>query len=764
MNSVAIHTARGSVDSAQVANITTAQGVGNLTDAKLHMMPAPAHTSTLQWQLFSLQERRELLAEGSNSQAFSGGNADAEEVSPLALLGRTVQQRFRVGQLQTPSANSVAGDVAKNTGEQAALDDITDQFKSRFSGMANDKEAFHDVMRKTYGDSYDVTAAEGMRQKALKDDFSWMPKVELVDAATLTDVSDQSKGQGLGAYSKENDTVYLSRDLLSSDPAKVEKILTEEIGHAIDTRVNVGDAEGDEGDLFARQIYGEKISAAELTQLKQENDSGVINVNGKEVEVEFILNKIRDRVKDAFKSARNSVKNAADKLVDGAKNIVDKAVDAVKDAGSAVVDTVKKGIKKIVTNPFVAKIMAVAQFIPIPIVQAVTLVYSLAKGGYAVYQGIKNKSWEVALSGFASVAGGMASVGKMIGASAGFVNGAARVANNAQMAVSINQAVNNKDWTALAGMLPENGDGILSSLKPFVEKARVGSVAYDAARNGDYLGAIGVGAGLLTDFTSTQGDSVLNMIGSNAKTASAIRQAITSGDYSAAADLISKQYGDNLSLSPVFRERLSNFSQTVENVNKVQQLIENKDYAAAAQLLQETANHNISSPETRERIETASQVVQKIDTAVKAFNDGRHVDAIKISSEALGYPLDDKTEQFLVDLKQTSQELETAKKLGESGDYANAAQVLIDAAKIHVSNSDVRERLTVASETFQLVDNAKNAVNEGRYDDAIDVISEILERPLDEKTRQFLSNLEKVVEDFQDVDNMLRRNISSAMG
>jgi len=183
--------------------------------------------------------------------------------------------------------------LANQAGKSEAatpLDKVTQQFQSRFAENAANKTEFHALMKKSFGNNYDQSAAEGIRQQTLKGDFSWMPNIQLVDSSTLSDVSGKQGGiAGSGAYSKSNDTIYLNEDLVASNPSAAAKVLTEEVGHAIDARVNISDAAGDEGSIFAKLSYGENISDSELASLRSENDSGTILVDGKEVEVEFFL-------------------------------------------------------------------------------------------------------------------------------------------------------------------------------------------------------------------------------------------------------------------------------------------------------------------------------------------------------------------------------------------------------------------------------------------------------------------------------------------
>jgi len=180
--------------------------------------------------------------------------------------------------------------VASAGSGNTALDKVTQQFQQQFSQNASNKDEFHSLMKKSFGENYDQSKAEGMRQQSLSGDFSWMPNIELVDSSTLTNVSGNNVGAvGSGAYSATTDTIYLSRQLVESNPSAAVDVLTEEVGHGIDARINTQDAAGDEGSIFARLSSGENISDAELAALRSENDTGTIVVDGKEVEVEFFL-------------------------------------------------------------------------------------------------------------------------------------------------------------------------------------------------------------------------------------------------------------------------------------------------------------------------------------------------------------------------------------------------------------------------------------------------------------------------------------------
>ena len=203
------------------------------------------------------------------------------------------------------SEGAVTSAIVNDT---AGLEAVKSAMKNNLTELASSPEEFHAAMEKSFGASYNKAEAEQIRQQVLDGDFSWMPDIQVVDESVLVDQSgQQTSGTALGAYSKDNDTIYISRQLLESDPQKATEILTEEVGHGLDARLNTSDAAGDEGDIFSRIVGGEEISEAELTELKAENDSGTIIVDGKEVEVEYGL---FSGIKKAFKGVGKAIKGA----------------------------------------------------------------------------------------------------------------------------------------------------------------------------------------------------------------------------------------------------------------------------------------------------------------------------------------------------------------------------------------------------------------------------------------------------------------------
>ena len=171
---------------------------------------------------------------------------------------------------------------APSASEAASLARITQQFQVRFTQSAKDPVAFAALLKQAFGDHFDASKAEALRQQSLAGEFSWMPKIKLADASQMRDLSGtQAQGEAMGCYVKSEDTVLIHRELLARDPAQAEKVLAEEMGHALDVRLNTSDAAGDEGDIFSRLVHGETISASQLAEMKADNDHGVIEINGK---------------------------------------------------------------------------------------------------------------------------------------------------------------------------------------------------------------------------------------------------------------------------------------------------------------------------------------------------------------------------------------------------------------------------------------------------------------------------------------------------
>jgi Ca2+-binding RTX toxin-like protein len=132
-------------------------------------------------------------------------------------------------------------------------------------------------MDSAFGTSYNRTIAELLRGKWQKGDFSDLPPIQIVDSTVLSG--------GKGAYSKKENRIYLSSNLIGNVQT-INKVIIEEIGHYVDTQINQVDSPGDEGAIFAELVPGNSLDLATLDALRGENDQTIITVNGEIIQVE----------------------------------------------------------------------------------------------------------------------------------------------------------------------------------------------------------------------------------------------------------------------------------------------------------------------------------------------------------------------------------------------------------------------------------------------------------------------------------------------
>ncbi|WP_293351465.1 matrixin family metalloprotease [Microcoleus sp. CAWBG51] len=148
---------------------------------------------------------------------------------------------------------------------------------SKFAGAPD----FAAKLNVAFGENWNPAAAKALAEEWFQGDFSDIPQVKVVSSAEI--------GGANGAFAAATDTIYLSKEFLTrnaANPGAVADVLLEEIGHSVDGRLNVTDSPGDEGAIFAAVVQGKTFDAKDLASLKGEDDSGTINLNGKEIQVE----------------------------------------------------------------------------------------------------------------------------------------------------------------------------------------------------------------------------------------------------------------------------------------------------------------------------------------------------------------------------------------------------------------------------------------------------------------------------------------------
>ncbi|GET40719.1 C39 family peptidase [Microseira wollei] len=183
--------------------------------------------------------------------------------------------------------NNNSGDVA----EKSSVDSLTGQVLSNelanpivelalqsaygyLKGLATDAD-FINKMNLAFGNNWNGEVASKLVQEFGGGNFSALPGIEILPSAAINGAN--------GAFASLTNTVYLSEEFIAQNagnPGAITSVVLEEIGHYIDSKINTSDAAGDEGDIFARLVQGQTISADELLGLKAEDDSAVLKLNG----------------------------------------------------------------------------------------------------------------------------------------------------------------------------------------------------------------------------------------------------------------------------------------------------------------------------------------------------------------------------------------------------------------------------------------------------------------------------------------------------
>lgn len=132
-----------------------------------------------------------------------------------------------------------------------------------------------------FGKAVLADRVENFQQQWQMGNFHDHPSFQIRSAAELNGA--------LSGFSSETNTIYLSQALLNqykTDPLAITNIVLEELGHFVDSQINLSDAPGDEGEIFAALVQEVYLSEARLRALKTEDDRAFITLNGQVLQIE----------------------------------------------------------------------------------------------------------------------------------------------------------------------------------------------------------------------------------------------------------------------------------------------------------------------------------------------------------------------------------------------------------------------------------------------------------------------------------------------
>ncbi|MCK6425313.1 MAG: Ig-like domain-containing protein [Burkholderiaceae bacterium] len=155
-------------------------------------------------------------------------------------------------------------------------------------------------------------------------------------AQHAADISEDILGRGLGiavelrsgrdlqgayaAYTAKSgdgqERIYVNADWIArgASEAQITRVLLEEVGHALDHRINAGvDTQGDEGALFAALASGRSLTETQRAFHLADADQGELLIDGSAVQVEFA--ELSVPFPEGFIGTRGTSNNAADNVL-----------------------------------------------------------------------------------------------------------------------------------------------------------------------------------------------------------------------------------------------------------------------------------------------------------------------------------------------------------------------------------------------------------------------------------------------------------------
>ena len=205
-------------------------------------------------------------------------------LTPLHLCSKTESaEDLKAGE---SSVDALTGESLSNRNDgNLRISPIVEQAvrsaQGYLSGLASDPD-FNGKMDLAFGDSWNADVANNLVKAFAKGDFSQIPGIEIVPSSAINGAN--------GAFASVTNTIYLAKEFVEQNAGNlgaITSVVLEETGHFIDSKVNVSDAAGDEGDIFARVVEGKAISADELGNLKGEDDHANISLGGKDISIEM---------------------------------------------------------------------------------------------------------------------------------------------------------------------------------------------------------------------------------------------------------------------------------------------------------------------------------------------------------------------------------------------------------------------------------------------------------------------------------------------
>jgi surface antigen len=192
--------------------------------------------------------------------------------------------------LDTTKSLTIASERQKNpleinindgSSHSSIINDAMREAQVSLQGFAASSD-FVASMNTAFGKGWDAKTVSKLQQGWLIANFGDLPQIKISGELDVIGAN--------GAYASKTDTIYLSQGFLERNAhniGEIKSVLLEEIGHAVDFRINLVDAAGDEGDIFQKVVQKQSLSVIDLSIMKAENDYATININSESLTIEM---------------------------------------------------------------------------------------------------------------------------------------------------------------------------------------------------------------------------------------------------------------------------------------------------------------------------------------------------------------------------------------------------------------------------------------------------------------------------------------------
>jgi Ca2+-binding RTX toxin-like protein len=241
---------------------------------------------------------------------------------------------------------------------QSVLDTALDRSLALLNDFAASLD-FEAQVGGVFGAGFDRTQLSMMQAFLQSNQLLDLPAFEVVGATALSGAQ--------AAFSHSTNTIYFSEDFLAANVDRADvvvSVLLEEIGHFVDSRLNVTDTPGDEGAIFSAIVRGETLSPESLALLQAEEDAidiltpaGIVKGEA-DVASESNLRFITQYIDDALDAVLGTLKTAGIDQID--LPLIGK-LDLASYVSKFVNDTLKQGLISELQNAANAGTAAVRQ-------------------------------------------------------------------------------------------------------------------------------------------------------------------------------------------------------------------------------------------------------------------------------------------------------------------------------------------------------------------------------------------------------------------